>query len=132
MTSSDAGGATRKTVLSAPVRYGEVDQQGVVFNSHYLLYCDEAMGLFCAERGMLDVAERVHLVASTLNWRAPARWGDVLDVHTECVRMGTSSFGMSFDIRVGERTCCQVETTYVLADNGRPTPLPDEMRAKLS
>jgi acyl-CoA thioester hydrolase len=120
------------TVWSAPVRYAEVDQQGVVFNSHYLLYCDEAMGLFCAERDMLHVAERVHLVSSTLHWRAPARWGDVLEVHAECARIGTSSFGMAFDIRVGDRTVCAVETTYVLADEGRPTPLPDEVRAKLT
>jgi acyl-CoA thioester hydrolase len=117
---------------SAPVRFAEVDLQGVVFNSHFLLYCDEAMGLFCAERDMLDVAEHVHLVTSTLTWRTPARWGDVLDVHTECTRIGTSSFGMRFDIRAGERSCCLVETTYVLVENGSPVPLPDEVRAKLS
>jgi len=115
------------------VRYGEVDQQGVVFNSHYLLYCDETMTLFCRERNMLDVAERVHLVASTLQWRAPARWGDDLEVHAECARIGTSSFTMTFDIRAGDRTCCEVETTYVLVDGGgRPTPLPDEVRVKLN
>jgi acyl-CoA thioester hydrolase len=119
-------------VWSAPVRYAEVDQQGVVFNSHYLLYCDEAMGLFCAERGMLDVAEKVHLVTSTLTWHTPAHWGDVLDVHAQCTRIGTSSFGMRFDIRAGERSCCLVETTYVLAENGKPVPLPDGVRAKLS
>jgi acyl-CoA thioester hydrolase len=119
-------------VWSAPVRYAEVDQQGVVFNSHYLLYCDEAMGLFCAERDMLHVAERVHLVASTIHWRVPARWGDVVVVHAECIRIGTSSFGMAFDIQVGDQTCCAVETTYVLAHEGRPTALPDEVRAKLS
>ena len=28
---------------SAPVRYAECDGQGVVFNSHYLLYADEAL-----------------------------------------------------------------------------------------
>jgi len=114
------------------VRYAEVDQQGVVFNSHYLLYCDEAMGAFCIEREMLDLAERVHLVASTLTWNSPARWGEVVDVAARCTRVGTTSFTMHFDVRVGDRACCAVETTYVLADGGRPTPLPDGVRAKLS
>jgi acyl-CoA thioester hydrolase len=117
---------------SAPVRYGEVDQQGVVFNSHYLLYCDEAMGAYCAQRGLLDLAERVHLVSSALTWRSPARWGEVVDVTARCIRVGTSSFAMRFDLRVGERECCAVETTYVLAEDGRPRPLPDNIRALLT
>ncbi|PZS26892.1 MAG: acyl-CoA thioesterase [Pseudonocardiales bacterium] len=116
---------------SAPVRYAEVDQQGVVFNSHYLLYCDEAMSAFCAGRGLLKLAERVHLVASTLTWRSPARWGEVVDVTARCTSVGTSSFAMHFELAVGERMCCLVETTYVLAEDGRPAPLPDEVRAPL-
>jgi|1185.fasta_scaffold11319_2 acyl-CoA thioester hydrolase len=117
---------------SAPVRYGEVDQQGIVFNMHYLLYCDETMGAFCIQRGLLDVAARTHLVACTLNWRAPARWGDVVEVDARCGRLGTSSFVMHFDMRVGDNPICTVETTYVLADNGRPSPLPDDIRRALS
>ena len=30
-------------VWSSPVRYGECDQQGVVFNAHYLAYVDDAL-----------------------------------------------------------------------------------------
>jgi acyl-CoA thioester hydrolase len=119
------------TIWSAPVRYAEVDQQGVVFNSHYLLYCDEAMGAFCAERGLLELAEAVHLVSSTLNWRSPARWGEAVEVDTRCDRVGTSSFAMHFEVRVGERVCCVVDTTYVFAADGRPRPLPDAARAAL-
>jgi acyl-CoA thioester hydrolase len=117
---------------SAPVRYAEVDQQGIVFNSHYLLYCDEAMGAYCAERGLLELAEKVHLVASTLSWQAPARWGDVVDVDAHCAKVGSSSFVIHFDLRVGARPVCTVETTYVLADDGRPQPLPDEIRPLLT
>ena len=50
------------TRWSAPVRYAEVDQQGIVFNSHYLLYCDEAMDAYCADRGLRDFAALVRLV----------------------------------------------------------------------
>ena len=119
------------SMWSAPVRYAEVDQQGVVFNSHYLLYCDEAMGAFCAERGLLPLAERVHLVTSILTWRSPARWGDVVDVSTHCVKVGTSSLTMQFEIMVGDRACCLVETIYVNALDGRPAPLTAADRAAL-
>jgi acyl-CoA thioester hydrolase len=114
---------------SAPVRYAEVDQQGIVFNSHYLLYCDEAMGAYCAERGLRQLAEQVHLVASSLSWRAPARWGDLVEVDAHCTKVGTTSFVIHFDVRVGERVVCAVDTTYVLAEDGRPRPLPEDVRA---
>ena len=119
-------------IWSAPVRYAEVDQQGIVFNSHYLLYCDEAMTAYCNGRGLLSFAERIHLVASTLHWRAPARWGDVVDVDAQCVRVGTSSFDVHFDIRVRTEIVCTVDTTYVLAENGRSTPIPDDVRGVLT
>ncbi|HEX3335206.1 MAG TPA: thioesterase family protein [Jatrophihabitans sp.] len=118
---------------SAPVRYAEVDQQGVVFNSHYLLYCDEAMGAFCAQRGLQDFVELVRLVASSLTWSGPAHWGDVIEVDVRCTRVGVTSATLAFDVRAGGRPCCAVETTYVYADEaGTPQPISDEMRVKLS
>jgi acyl-CoA thioester hydrolase len=117
---------------SAPVRFAEVDAQGVVFNAHYLLYCDEAMGTFCAERGLLELAARVKLVTSTLTWSGSARWGDVIDVDVSCSRVGTSSFGVAFDVRTADRALCSVETTYVNVDeHEKPAPLTYAERAAL-
>ena len=111
------------------MRYAEVDQQGVVFNAHYLLYCDEAMGTLCAEHALLDIAERIQLVRSTITWQGSARWGDVVEVDAACTRMGTSSMDVTFDIRAGGRDCASVDTTYVLTDlAGTPEPLPDRVR----
>ena len=84
---------------SAPVRYAEVDGQGVVFNSHYLLYCDEAMSAWRRERDMLRLAERVQLVASTIAWKSGAKWGEQLTVDVACSRIGTTSFVLDFEIR---------------------------------
>lgn len=118
---------------SAPVRYAEVDQQGVVFNSHYLLWCDEAMSAFCRQRGLVDFAERVHLVTSTVTWRTPARWGDVVDVTVQCLRVGRTSATLAFDVRVHDAECCAVETVYVLTDaDSRPVPIPDGVRGALT
>jgi acyl-CoA thioester hydrolase len=117
---------------SAPVRYAEVDGQGVVFNAHYLLYCDEAMNAFCRERDLLAVAEGVRLVTSTLTWRSGARWGQMIHVDAACTEIGRSSFVIEFEIRADERSCCRVVTTYVLTDDdGRPTPVPEQARAAL-
>lgn len=117
---------------SAPARYAETDQQGVVFNSHYLLYCDEAMGAFCAQRGLREFVELVRLKTSTLTWNAAATWGETIEVYAACTKVGRTSLTVAFDVRVGDRTCCAVETIYVYADrDGAPQPVTDEIRHSL-
>jgi acyl-CoA thioester hydrolase len=122
----------RSSTWSAPVRYAEVDQQGVVFNSHYLLYCDEAMGAYCEQRGLREFVSLVRLVSSTLTWSGPAKWGDLLEVDVSCTRIGRTSATLAFDVRAGGRPCCAVETTYVYADDaGTPQPITEDVRAAL-
>lgn len=118
---------------SASVRYSEIDGQGVVFNAHYLTYCDEAMSRYFDDLGFAGFSANVQLVSSALTWTSAARWGDTVDVDVDCLRIGTTSITLGFDVRVGERRCCRVETTYVHIDaDGRSTPVPDEVRTALS
>ncbi len=104
-----------------------------MFNSHYLLYCDEAMGAFCEQRGMREFVALVRLVSSTLTWAGPARWGDVIEVDVRCAKVGRTGAALAFDLRAGGRPCCTVETTYVYADEaGAPVPIPDDVRGRLT
>ena len=123
------------SVWSAPVRYAECDQQGVVFNAHYLAYADEAMVAVMAALGtpypdLLARGLDTSVVASELSWVAPARWGDVVQVDGEVERVGRTSFTVAFTISVQDRPCCRVRTSYVLTDLDRqPIPVPDDLRA---
>lgn len=118
---------------SAPVRYAETDQQGVVFNSHYLLYCDEAMGAFCLNRGLVDFVQLVRLKTSSLTWHTAATWGDTVDVDVTCTQVGRTSAALHFEVRVGELRCCTVETIYVYADHaGVPQEISDADRRALT
>ena len=121
-------------VWSSPVRWGECDQQGIVFNAHYLAWADESMTALMSALGTpyetllargLDTA----VVASELAWTSPARWGDVIEVDGSVVRIGTTSFTAELVIRAGERACCTVRSTYVLHDADRaPVRVPDDVR----
>lgn len=119
---------------SSPVRYVECDQQGVVFNGHYLTWADEAATALMAELGtpyeeLLALGFDTSVVGSELAWTSPARWGDVVDVDGSVDRLGRTSYVFRLVIRVGERVCCTVRTTYVLVDEDRrATPLPDRLR----
>ena len=120
---------------SAPVRYAECDQQGVVFNAHYLAYADEAVEHILRQQGVAytDLLARgldTSVVASELQWSSSARWGEVVDVEGLVERVGRTSFVVAMTISVGERLCCHVRTTYVLTDvDRRPVPVPDDVRA---
>lgn len=119
---------------SAPVRYVECDQQGIVFNAHYLVWCDEAVTRWFADTGADYAALTARgldtkVVSSTLDWTSSARYGDVVEVVTRTDRVGRTSFTVAFAVAVGDRQCCTVRTTYVLVDDaGRPTPVPDDLR----
>ena len=123
---------------SSPVRYVECDQQGVVFNAHYLTWADEASNVWWAAMGLpwetltAGGAEPV-VKASTLDWSSSARWGDTVVVDAATEKVGRTSVTVRFTVRVGERLCCVVRTTYVwLADGGGSAPWPDDVRATLT
>jgi acyl-CoA thioester hydrolase len=123
-------------VWSSPVRFVECDQQGVVFNAHYLVWADEAANAWWAARGMpweALVARGLEyfVVASSQEWRASARFGDSVSVDATLEKLGRTSLTLRFVVAAGERQCCVVRTTYVATADGVPTPWPDDVRALL-
>ena len=126
-----------REVWSSPVRYVECDQQGVVFNAHYLVWADEASNGWWAAQGLpwdelvtrgIDPVVK----ASSLEWTSSAGWGDTVSVDAETEEVGRTSVTVRFTVRVGERVCCSVRNTYVSVVGGRATPWPDDVRARLS
>lgn len=119
-------------------RYAEVDQQGVVFNAHWLTYFDdsctrffEALGYTPNEAffGEFDVM----IVKAVLEWEGPAGFDDVVDIVTEPVRLGTKSFDLRFRASVEGRAACTGVITYVsvLPSTHQSAPIPAELRARL-
>lgn len=108
-------------VFSHPieVRYMEVDQQGVVFNSWYLVYFDDAMTAFLAARGlpyesMMARGYDVQLITNQTTWHHGVRWRDDVTVDVSTARMGTTSFSLDFTVRVGEEIYVTARTVYVV------------------
>ncbi|HXV93468.1 MAG TPA: thioesterase family protein [Pseudonocardia sp.] len=102
------------------VRYLEVDAQGVVFNSWYLAYFDDAMTAFLAHRGlpyraMLDAGYDVQLVRSEIDWRAGIGWQEDIAVAVSTARIGRTSFTLDFEVRRnGTEVTCTGRTVYVV------------------
>jgi acyl-CoA thioester hydrolase len=124
-------------VWSSPVRFVECDQQGIVFNAHYLVWADEAVNTWWVRRGVDWAAVNAQgidyvVVASALEWRSSARYGDTVEVDADLEKLGRTSLTLRFVIRVGERECCVVRTTYVCTTGGTSSPWPEEIRLLVS
>lgn len=122
------------------VRYVECDAQKVVFNSRYAEYVDVAMNEYLRALGVLDQFTRgrldFQLVKQTVEWKAPARFDQVLELSMQTRRVGTTSFTVSVEFRVAgdDRVIVTAETVYVLLDGATLTklPVPDDVRAALT
>ena len=112
-----------------PIRYGECDQQGVVFNANYLAFVDDAMDHWMRSLGGTPWTSEwdVMLKAARLTWHGPARWPDVLGVDCGVTRWGRTSFDVLFRLRVDDRAVADVLVTYVsvTVSTHEPVPPPD-------
>ena len=86
------------------VRYGECDAQKVVFNSRYSDYVDVSINEFLRAIGILDDFVSGHLdfqlVKQTIEWKAPARFDQVLELSIAATRLGNTSFTLATEFRI--------------------------------
>jgi len=121
------------------VRYIECDAQKVVFNSRYAEYVDVSINEFLRAAGILtEFAEGAldfQLVKQTVEWKAPARFDQVLELSIAARQLGTTSFTLGTEFRIAgdDRVIAAAETVYVLVDAKTLTkmPLPPHVRAAL-
>ena len=117
-------------------RYGEVDMQRVVFNAHYLAYCDDAADVWfrslgaALEGGTWDVMVK----KATITWSGAARVHDQLVIAVAVRRWGTTSFDVGFDGSVDGVPVFSADLTYVAVRTGTTDPVrvPDAFRAASS
>jgi len=121
------------------VRYAECDAQKVVFNARYADYTELASTEFMRALGygdeLISGALDYQLVKQTIEWKAPARFDEVLEARVRTLHTGTTSFSLAIEYRrAGEAPLlASVETVYVLVDDKtlEKRPLPADFRTKL-
>lgn len=122
------------------VRWMEVDAQQVVFNGHYLTYLDvgiseywRAVGLPYPE-GVKHAGGDIYARRNMLEYHAPARLDDWLEIGIRCERIGQSSLTMSWAIWAQGRLLVTGESVYVHVslDTGKSAPVPDAVRRQIN
>lgn len=121
------------------VRYSECDQQGVVFNGHYLFYYDNAITEMWRERigpyqEMVTRGVDIVVAEATIRYRSAARFEDLLDIAMPVVHLGNTSMIIRPEFRVGDTLVADGEVRHVFVDPSTlvKKPMPDDIRAALS
>ena len=121
------------------VRWVEVDMQKIVFNGHYLMYFDTAVGDYWRhlvlpyEQTMHDLGGDLYVVKSTLEYKASAVYDDWLHIGMRCQRIGNSSLTFQACAFRGNQVLVTGELVYVYADPTTQTskPVPQALRDTL-
>ncbi len=107
------------------VRWAEVDKQGVVFNAHYLLYCDVCVTEYWRAVGLnypddfVKQGSDLFVRKSTIEYHWSAYYDDELEICGRIARLGTSSMRFVVEIyrrRQYEAVLVTAELVYVHAD----------------
>jgi acyl-CoA thioester hydrolase len=121
------------------VRYGECDAQKVVFNARYAEYVDLATTEFLRALGygeqLFSGELDFQLVKQTIEWKAPARFDQILEISVFTRSLGNTSFTLAAEFRVAgrDRVIATAETVYVLVtqDTLIKTPISPDLRTAL-
>ena len=121
------------------VRWMECDAQGIVFNGAYLGYLEIAQAEYfrnlgfsiyrIAQRGYFDSA----VVKADLEFKAPARVDDILELHACVARIGNTSLTLEVEIypEMGDKLLTQITAVYVgfHPETATTRPVPAAIRA---
>lgn len=140
MTKHLLAGADFRFFHRLRVRWAEVDMQKIVFNPHYLMYFDTAIGdywrllAFPYEAGMHRLGGDLYVKKAGAEYHASARYDDQLDIGLRCERIGNSSLQFRGGVFRGDQLLVEGELIYVYANPAtqKSQPVPQVLRELLT
>ena len=118
------------------VRFRDLDPMGHVNNAVFLTYIESARAAFLQHLGAVQTLEDLAIIVARIeiDFRAPVRFGDEVEVSVRVSRFGEKSFDLEHELRVAGTLVAEARTVLVTYDYERrePVAIPDEWREKLA
>ena len=122
-----------KHSIEIRVRYCETDAMRFLHHSNYLHYFEvgrtelfRAQG--CNYRRMEELGLYFVVVKLGIHYRKPARYDDLLTLHTEVKRLTAARIEHSYElVRAGESLCSAGSTIACIGRDGQPKRIPDNL-----
>ena len=119
------------------VRYSEVDSQGIVFNAHYLTYCDDTFESWlraCFADRLQSLGVEIVVKRAIIEWHTAAGLAALIELGMRLERVGRTSFEFRFEGGIQGTPAFTAQVTYVVVDRHtfEPLELPDRLRSVLA
>jgi acyl-CoA thioester hydrolase len=97
------------------VRFRDLDAMGHVNNAVFLTYLEQARFHFLEHLGLARVEEEPPLILARveIDFRAPATFGEQVEIGVRAGRVGAKSFELEFELRVDERLVAEARSVQV-------------------
>ncbi|MBL8750119.1 MAG: acyl-CoA thioesterase [Planctomycetes bacterium] len=120
-------------VANVPLRWVDVDSEGVVNNAVYLSLMEQARYLYFTHLGLLEGHNVPFLLAeANVKFLRPGRIDMKVEVAARVGSLGTTSFQMDYEVRAAEEVLATGHAALVWVDASmRPVPIPGEVRAAI-
>ena len=116
-------------------RFSDLDGMGHVNNAVFLTYLEQAR---LAWFGQLDDGEPmpltdIILARTEIDFRSPLVFGETVAIGVRPSRLGTKSFELEYELRVGARLVAEAKSVIVGYDYdaGRSTEVPERWRERI-
>jgi acyl-CoA thioester hydrolase len=121
-------------VTEVPLRWVDVDSEGVVNNAVYLSLVEQARFLYFEHLGLLpDRKVPFVLAEATVRFLRPGRLGMRTEVAVAVKSLGNTSFKMAYEVRCGIEVLAEVAAVLVFVDGAlRPQRVPDDWRQAIA
>jgi acyl-CoA thioester hydrolase len=127
-----------KFVSFTRVGFSDTDAQGIVYYGRYLPYFDSARVEYHRHLDLLPAGPQEHefvMRANTIEYHAPARFDDLIEVFIRVSRIGRTSVTYECSAYLADDDALMVtaQQTLVLVDleQRRPHPIPDWYREQI-
>lgn len=123
--------------LDKRIYYHDTDSGGVVYYANYLRHLEEGRTEFLRSLG-IDTSEYAKggilfpVVHFEADYKAPARYGDVISVYTSVEKVGNASVSFVQQVRRADTLLLAVKVVWACVDTDmKAKPVPGEIKKKL-
>jgi acyl-CoA thioester hydrolase len=119
------------------VIFGDTDQMGVVYYGNYMRFFESARaaywrGLGRSYQDLVDWGVAMPVVEAHCNYKRPAHYEDLLEVHTRVSELRGASLRFAYTVKRGDALLAEGYTRHaVIGTDGKPRALPDQLKAMI-
>jgi len=121
------------------VRFGHVDPAGIAYFPRIYDYLHDVFEELWEQHVgvryyhlLLEQKTGFPLVHSEVDFKAPLRFGDRPIARVTCFKLGRSSLGLRYVVRLDDKVCVEARMTTACVHTRKMTsqPIPDEFRSR--